>query len=342
MELSEYGELWIYEGGPGFQVDTPTVVVRDPERNTDYRLYVADVDGDGGKDLLTGMRLPVSGEQRLRFYWGRDHLPAFGAEADRTAAFPSPRHFQLADCDGDGAADLIAPGIVIWRSGAGKAARSRSWTDEDGDIRLLHERNYLWAEVPFGYVNSRRYAMVAGGALGGVMLGLSGGPDGPDGTYEALYTSGSDGLLGLVPPRQALGDVNGDGWDDVLCYTHAYPETAEAGAALIYAGGPYIPSDDPAVGVRTINVEGKQNAISIWPNPVNDVLNVAWRGDLDRMPRAFAIHDASGRLVAKGEVEPGSPAARWTCDTAPPGLYVLSIHESSGSIIATEEFIILR
>ncbi len=50
------GEIWIYEGGPNFTLDTPTVVLINPQphsRSNTADLEVADVDGDGHPDLLT-------------------------------------------------------------------------------------------------------------------------------------------------------------------------------------------------------------------------------------------------------------------------------------------------
>ncbi|MCC7438637.1 MAG: hypothetical protein IT211_09115, partial [Armatimonadetes bacterium] len=43
---STVGEIWIYEGGPNFQVDSPTVVLRDTEESNDLRMVIADFNGD--------------------------------------------------------------------------------------------------------------------------------------------------------------------------------------------------------------------------------------------------------------------------------------------------------
>jgi hypothetical protein len=81
----------------------------------------------------------------------------------------------------------------------------------------------------------------------------------PIGSYTIRNTRGigvvSRGKLG------SIGDVNGDGWYDVMFANYRYPDyPINDGTAIVVAGGPYIPNDDPVVGVRQIALENKSAA----------------------------------------------------------------------------------
>jgi hypothetical protein len=336
-----HGELWIYDGGPRFRVDTPSVVLRDPETNDDFfRAYAGDIDGDGRVDLMTVAQRPQQQGNSYNFYWGTERLPTSGQLPDRQLISSEFSKFlEWTDCDGDTVQDLITPGILIWRSANQTDTRARSWERNDADIYLKSAGGQLNSGEQPGYLNSRRYAMVGGIWSPGQIL-FSGSPNGPDLLYDATYYAGNDGLQRSVPISAPAGDVNGDGWNDAIGATPFYPsDRVMGGIAIILAGGPYIPTDDPAVGVRQIPLENRRNALSIWPNPARAELNIAWRGDLARMPRRFEIHDMLGRLVATGAVPDGDPAALWRCAGQPAGTYLLSIFDAAGARLATTRFV---
>jgi hypothetical protein len=340
-----YGQLWIYEGGPGFQVDTPSVVIKDPELNDDYfRVHAGDIDGDHRIDLMTVKRAAPNVTKAV-FYWGSNGWPSIGRQPDlsvvtgHTQSFDATEFATLIDCDGDHIMDVITEGAHIWRSGSGKDPHTRAWSFPDADIYLKSAGGPFGPGGRPGYLNSKRYEMVATGWSPGTIL-FSGGPEGPDLAYDATYYPGLDTLQGRVPITSPVGDVNGDGWDDAIGGTEYYPSEFDMrGIAVIVAGGPYIPNDDPALGVHEVALERKPNALSLWPNPVRDELNIAWRGDLARMPRRFEIHDMLGRLVASGSVPDGDGAARWRCSEEPTGDYLLSIFDVDGIPLASVHFL---
>ena len=164
----------------------------------------------------------------------------------------------------------------------------------------------------------------------GSVMFLSGGTNGPDGDYDAY----------IAPSRLgwALGDVTGDGWGD---YGASDPTDGviSSGVAVIYAGGPYIPLDDTTLSVREVPVAGESGGLYLWPNPVDDELNIAWRGDLPQMPARFTVYDARGAIVAEGEIEPRKGKALWLCADFPPGLFILQCYADNGTTIATAEVI---
>jgi hypothetical protein len=254
------------------------------------------------------------------------------------------------DLDGDGIGDLFGRvggstrrGSYIYLSSAGKSARTRSFSLDDADI-IFKSAQYLVGFLPLGYLNDslRRYGMLDMGA-GTQLAALSGGPHGPNGTYEAYYAPGLDGLYEdesiFNGASGSVGDVTGDGWDDLLGSNSQYGAFVHQGIALILAGGPYIPRDSATLSVRDVAIAGKPAALSLWPNPVRDELNIAWRGDLKQMPARFEVHDITGRLIASGTIESWRGQALWRCADLPSGAYMLCVFDQSNQSIATTEVI---
>ena len=139
-----------------------------------------------------------------------------------------------------------------------------------------------------------------------------------------------------------VGDVSGDGWEDLLS---TYPDWgADQGIAIILEGGPYIPHDDPTVSVREVPVDDYSDALHLWPNPVNDQLSLAWRGDLTAMPEQARIYDTRGQLVAEYQLNsagrPGS--AVLDCSGLPSGSYLLQLSDEHRQPITTTQLFIMR
>ena len=135
-------------------------------------------------------------------------------------------------------------------------------------------------------------------------------------------------------------DCTGDGWDDLMAGSISYPAgNSDDGIVMMFAGGPYIPNDDPTVGVRHVALENKTTALSIWPNPVREQLNIAWRGDLVQMPRHFKVHDMRGELIASGSVPDGDGAAVWQCAATAAGAYLLSMFDTQENLLSTVRFV---
>jgi hypothetical protein len=352
INMSNHAEIWIYKGGSNFQVDTPTVVIRDPEEDEDASNYfaaVGDFDGDGHLDLASWGQYPF-GVSKAHFFFGSDGSPWNWTLPDRVITgtiygfYPGLSAF---DCDGDHVTDLTI-GEYLYRSGSGKNARTRSFSADDAD-RQFHRYGYYMTETSGGYLNdsSRRYAMMilqTGGdnAVSTDLLFFGGGPNGPNLTYDAYYRPEDDNLpRGFTFGYRSDGplhDCNGDGWDDFIIGDRSYGPF-NSGIAMILAGGPYIPNDDPSLGVQEDPLENHTAGLSLWPNPVHDKLNIAWRGDLKQMPERFEVHGLSGKLVASGVVQPSLGAASWRCTETPAGWYVITAYDASGATIASTAII---
>ncbi len=324
------GEIWIYEGGPNFTLDTPTVVLINPQphsRSNTADLEVADVDGDGHLDLLTRVEDDNGepDERQVSIYFGDGAIPKATTVPERTFYLPLGATLCLSDVDGDGAKDIFADGIFGFLSTRGNA-RTRSFDRGAADIDYDFPDDPVTYESAPGYINNRRYeslGMDAAPPWDVLLLTLSGGANGPNPTWDASHR-----ILSYQRMYQ-LGDLNGDGWPE---FAIADPE---ASYVTIFAGGPYIPNDDPTVEVRRVASEGKADALSVWPNPAHDELNIAWRGDLRHWPTHFEVHDLLGRLVGRGTLQDGSPAAQWHCAGVASGAYVLSVYDGEGRPIAT-------
>jgi hypothetical protein len=322
--LSKHPEVWIFEGGAGFQVNEPTKILRDSEENGSNGgqfMVAGRWDNDGNLDIVTGSGYATGGN-KVKFYFGREGSPWNWTTPDRVVPMSG---FIPLDCDGDGMLDIAVGNVVLFLS-RGKDIRTRSFKQEDID-RIYYAPYARFVPGRVGYLNdSARHYEMLDIRFNGIDNFLGGGPSGPDGDYEA--SSGDDATAFIRP----AGDINGDGWDDLL---GGWPDVNfDAGVAAVFAGGPYIPRD-PSLGVRAVAGEGRSNAISIWPNPATTELHIAWRGDLKRMPRRFAIHDLLGRLIAQGEVESWRGEALWQCADAPAGSYILSIIDYRGEMITT-------
>ena len=354
---SGIAELWIYEGGPNFQVDSPTVVLKDTEENRiRFSLAIARLNHDPFPDLLITADYQANRDHKLKFFFGKSNLSAFSTTPERSITLQDPdfprigNGLLLTDSDADSVDDLCLPGpdgnIYLWRLGLpGKSAQSRSFRLDDADL-AWRSQGFLTPE-PVGPINDSTKTYSALALLGpapagqGVqMIVLSGGSHGPNNTYEAYYNPASDGMIpfSVFGNGGPAGDVNGDGWSDYLAANPSWFGN-DAGIAMILAGGPYIPRDDNTTSVRDIPAEGRSQALSVWPNPVGDELNIAWRGDLPRMPQRFTIHDPLGRLVASGTVQPSIGAARWECGHVAAGQYLLTAYDRHGEVIATTTII---
>jgi hypothetical protein len=329
------GEIWIYRGGPDFQIDTPSVVIRDSIHNgSDYDLHIGRVDADEYPDLVCVTLV----DTRIR--WGGRDMARLDRPVDRSFAGPS-QFLNLLDVDGDKRSDFLWDGVYIHRSDLAKDPRTRAFDFADADHHFVGRGALTFVLGPLNDSAARWDMFGLNSALGdGAQLFFAGSSRGPDRFYDAYFIPQQAGLpAGNVfgSYRSPAGDIDGNGWRDFITGSASY---SGGGIALILAGGPYIPRDSmPASAIRDIEVGAHRDAITIWPNPADNVVHIAWRGDLSRTPARFAVHDMLGRLVAHGAADVMRGEVLWSCDERSAGAYLLAIYDARNDIIATATII---
>ncbi len=341
-------EVWIYEGGPTFQLDTPTVVLKDTEENYNtYYAAVGDLDGDSIPDILSSAQYTRtdSGKYpvKYKFWWGKNALQDLSTNPDRTLTLDGAESnanakLTLIDCDGDSVKDILRLlyaeplGIHLYRSAAGKNIRDRSLTIEDAD-------GYFPGYSIFGnggYINDslRRFESII--LLGSRMLFFSGGKNGPNYTYDGYYSAADDGLKSenVFSVGAVIENCTGKGWDCYLTGNARWGDNDE-GIVILLEGGSYIPTDDTTSGVEVVASNDHAEAFHTWPNPVLDELHIAWRGDLKRSPSLMVVYDINGREITSGAVEAWRGEAIWRCGSVSAGMYLLAIYDKEGELLAT-------
>lgn len=334
-----HAEVWIFRGGPDFALDEPDYIIRDDEEHLGSRAAVrcADIDGDGNADVVTVVdQYRGSLATKMKIYFGNGRVDGYPQTPDRVVETSSIRVF-LPDVDGDAIGDILLDfdRMTVFRSGAGKSARTRSYTAEDVD--LIDTEPGRGVELGPLNDNSRRYAMV--GSKGAALRAYSGGPGGPDGFFDAWYYATADGFISDNWNRFSapLGDVNGDGWNDVIFGDDYHPSDAmPGGIAIILGGGAYIPRDSFDISaIRDIAIADLADALTVWPLPARDHVTIAWRGDLEEMPARIDVHDALGRSILSQRLGWGASHVQLECAGWLAGVYVVSLRDALGRVIAT-------
>ena len=359
--LYETAEVWFYLGGPDFQLDSHSVLIRDtglfgPPSNFSARF--ADLDGDRRVDMVMSGTYPGVGEM-LRFYWGDDDSPASWSRRppDRDVRLV---HGQIGindllsanfgDFDGDGITDLASQeyedvaGVRVYLSSSGKNVRTRSFDLADADV--TYSEDYSLSRWRVGPLNDslQRFDMLpVGGTISPGQTArflVSGGSLGPDHDYEAWYAPGLDGLFNefVFNVGAAVGDITSDGWPDLLYGAPNYG-IAQQGIAFVLAGGPEIPLDDPSMAVEEYPVAGESGGLYLWPNPVEDELHIAWRGNLRLMPARFKIFELNGELIIESDADAHHGEMLWKCAGVAAGIYLLIVYDNDNNRIADARII---
>ena len=179
-------------------------------------------------------------------------LPVAAAKADEDTFFlyggpgsPEGRFENLAgdpDWQGWTGADYSTGAEAHWHAsttGAQNLAASRSWVFV-GQANLADPNAHLGRAVAVGDLNGDGHDDVIVGApttaAGGEVLVFFGGQS-PDTGYD-LRISGNYATVGFGRSVASGGDLNGDGWDDLVVGIPGSPVAGGTGRVYVYYGGP--------------------------------------------------------------------------------------------------------
>jgi len=260
------GGAYLYLGNEAGVTSSPDAALTDPGTGAPLA-SAGDVNGDGYPDILIGAPGPSPGSSRVHLYVGGPSglasSPAISLAPppDPTPSLGETELFGIAvssagDVNGDGYADVLVGEPEI-DSATGKAhlyLGGPSGLAAAPDLTLVGPDG---ANGAFGHsvagagdVNGDGYADILVAAVryasqtGRVYLYL-GGPTGPAAQPDVELT-GPDGTGGYFGrPAIGVGDVNGDGYADVLIT--AYGIDSYTGRAYLYLGGPTGLATEPAV-----------------------------------------------------------------------------------------------
>jgi len=266
------GRAFLFLGSPAGLSASPAWTAESNQADADFGYSAAatgDVNGDGFGDVVIGARSRTQtegSEGRALVYHGSpgglSSTPAWTFDGGENSAGFGSSVAGAGDVNGDGYADVVVgapwhdgPGSTAGRayvfhgSAAGLAA-TPAWTTAGDQIEAHHGQAVAGA----GDVNGDGYA--------DVIVGADGYTNGEDGEGRAYVYLGSPGGLATTPVWTAesnqahclfawsvatAGDVNGDGYAEVIVGSPQYDQTPgdNAGRAFVYYGSAAGPAASP-------------------------------------------------------------------------------------------------
>jgi hypothetical protein len=286
------GAAFVYYGSPQGLSKTPSWTAESNQANAFFGNSVSsagDVNKDGFADVVVGAPLYDDGETNegaifvyLGSINGLSKEPSWYAEGDQVSANFGKAVASAGDVNHDGYSDIIvgAPSYDNGQNNEGRAflflgsimgiTRSPAWTGESNQA----DANYGSALACAGDVNGDGFSDVVIGAnrwdeqmsnMGKiyVYMGSSNGFNlYPDWTFTGSQV---DGNLGISVA--SAGDVNGDGYSEVIVGNYPTNQEKNKGSAFVYYGSTRGMSDQMA-------------SISLPNNPLASIgLSVASAGD---------------------------------------------------------------
>ncbi|MFN8179615.1 MAG: FG-GAP-like repeat-containing protein [bacterium] len=329
---SDAGRVYVYHGSASGLAASPGWTVASDQPDSYFGVSVGtagDVNGDGYSDVIVGAMYYDDGEAnegRAYLYLGSSSglsaSPAWTAESDQAGAGFGVSAGTAGDVNGDGYSDIIVGAYsyddgqvdegrayVYLGSSSGLSA-SPAWTAES-------DREHAWFGGPVGTagdVNGDGYADVVVGAKGDLLFGVTGRAHVYLGSSSGLAASPAwtaqddqyDSAFGAS--AATAGDVNGDGYSDVIVGAPGYGPHQE-GKAYVYLGSPTGLAASPA-----------WTAMGDQPN-ANLGSSVGTAGDVNGGGYSDIIVGAPGRnnfagraCVYMGSVSGPSTNPQWTVD----------------------------
>jgi hypothetical protein len=256
------GRAFVYQGSAAGLSTSASWTAESDQANARFGNSVAsagDVNGDGYADVIVGSWVYDNGELdegRAFVYHGSSKglssNASWTAEGDQASAIFGVSVASAGDVNGDGYADVIVGAdaydngqnnegrVFVYHGSPSGLAVGASWSTESNQVDAL----LGWSAASAGDVNGDGY--------GDVIVGAYGYDNGETGEGRAfVYHGSATGLLGSASwtaegdqadawfgySVASAGDVDGDGYADVIIGAHKYDngETDE-GRAFVYLG----------------------------------------------------------------------------------------------------------
>lgn len=158
-----------------------------------------------------------------------------------------------------------------------------------------------------------------------------------DAPYAQIQVDQANGLFGSAVT--GAGDVNGDGYDDLLVCAKNYRVSQNGeGIGLIYLGGEYIAARMAAPAVDTLPATRAKASVKVFPNPTVSNLSVQYE-NLDAKTNTYIqlmnVNGTPVKTVQVGTTDNGSQHIDMSTLTA--GTYFLLLN--NGSTVLKEKII---
>ena len=246
------GRAYVYAGSPGGLSESPIFVATGENVNNHFGYSAGtagDVNGDGYDDVIIGAYHHANFRGRAYVYLGSSQglaePPDLVLSGERAGDYFGRSVATAGDLNGDGFDDVIIGAQAADKS-TGHAYLYAGGPDglDDHPLTVLsgqHPSSSFGQSVGTG-------GDVNGDGFGDVIVGAHGFDQGTG--QAALYAGGPEGLTpiplfvatGTAPGDRlgfavaTAGDVNGDGYSDIII--GAYGAAGGKGAVYVYAGGP--------------------------------------------------------------------------------------------------------
>ena len=266
------GAAFIYHGSQNGISSTPASTLESNQAVAFMGHSVAsagDVNGDGYSDVIVGVIQYDNGqiEEGAAFVYhgsvsGVNTTVASIVESNQTNAFMGISVASAGDVNGDGYSDIIV-GAFYYANGQADEGAAFVYHGSAAGINItpaaIRESNFVQAFMGIsvasaGDVNGDGYSDVIVGAHGfdngqpgeGAAFVYHGSPTGIGGTISATIES-NQAIANLGYSVSSAGDVNGDGYSDVIVGALYYDNgESQEGAAFVYHGS--------ATGINTVAV----------------------------------------------------------------------------------------
>jgi hypothetical protein len=270
---NDEGAAFVYHGGVGGIGATPAIILESNQANAQMGQGLAgagDVNGDGYADVIVGAHRYDNGQndEGVAFVYygsagGISATPAITLERNQAGAELGRRVAGAGDVNGDGYADVIV-GVASYDNGE----------NDEGVAFVYHGSADGLSATPAITLETNQANAYLGGSVAGagdvngdgyadVIVGANEYDNGQNNEGAAFVYHGGVGGIGATPAiilesNQAearlgvdlagAGDVNGDGYADVIVGVSRYDNGQnDEGVAFVYYGGPGGLNATPAV-----------------------------------------------------------------------------------------------